>query len=73
MAKRKYKAPEGATSITIAGETFDVKRGVVVVSDEASHADMLSHGFVLVGGDDADVALTPEQILAAAAAGTPAA
>lgn len=48
---RKYQTPEGCNSITIAGEVYEAKKGIVTVPETVSHADMLSHGFVLVGGE----------------------
>lgn len=57
---RKYKVPDGGTSVSVGGETYEAnKRGVVEVPDEASHDDLLSHGFTLVVGKaagDADPA-----------------
>lgn len=46
---RKYTAPLGATSITIGGETFEVKKGIVTVDEAVSHADLISHGYVPEG------------------------
>lgn len=47
---RKYHAPEGATSISIDGESFDVnKAGLVAVPEHASHEAMLAHGYRLDG------------------------
>lgn len=45
----KMKAPEGATSASFNGDTFDVnaKTGVVEVPEEAVE-DLKSHGFTLV-------------------------
>lgn len=49
---RKYQTPEGCTSISIGGVSYEAKKGIVTVPDEANHADMLSHEFTLAPGQD---------------------
>lgn len=79
---RKYNCPEGGTSVSIGGETFDAnKKGVVTVPDEANHGDLLSLGFTLAAGqddpaapviaNDTDAAALAAFNAAAAAAATP--
>lgn len=46
MSKRTYLAPLGATSITVNGRTYEVDgKGRLHCSDEAAHADLLTHGY----------------------------
>jgi hypothetical protein len=50
--KRIYRAPLGATSITVNGNTYEVDaKGNLECNDDAAHADLLSHGYTY--GDDA--------------------
>jgi protein tyrosine phosphatase (PTP) superfamily phosphohydrolase (DUF442 family) len=46
MEKRTYKAPVGATSITVSGKTYDVDgKGNLQCDDDSVHDVLLSHGF----------------------------
>lgn len=57
---KKYHAPAGATSIGICGSSFDVGAdGMVSVPDEASHADLVAHGYR--SESDVDPVLPPAQ------------
>lgn len=47
----KMKAPEGATSVTFDGDTFEVVGGVVTVPHDALEV-LISHGFEPIGDSD---------------------
>lgn len=50
----RMKAPENCDHVNWDGERFDVEKdGTVSVPDEAA-STLVSHGFAIIGGDEAD-------------------
>jgi hypothetical protein len=66
MSNAKLKAPEGATSVSFDGESYEVKDGIVEVPHEAV-AELFSHGYTLHSTQDkTDVEIESEKLAAEA-------
>lgn len=62
----KMQAPAGAISCSAGGQTYKVRKGAVCVPDEFC-ADLLAHGFTVIGDAELDKQPSAEELAAAQA------